>query len=117
MRYKAIKGDHLSKILGPWNVGVRVGNMVFTSGQAAVDSQGHVVGVGDIRAQTRQTIENIKATLETAGADLEDVVSVTIWLTDWRNYEGYNEVYSEYFGPNFPRVLRCSPRAWPSRTC
>ncbi|MCL5957872.1 MAG: RidA family protein [Chloroflexi bacterium] len=103
MRHETIDNpEKLARPHGPWTWGAKVGNMVFTSGQAALNAKGEIVGRGDIRAQTRQTLENIKATLEAGGATLDDVVKATIWLTDWRNYDGYNEVYAEYFGPNYP---------------
>jgi 2-iminobutanoate/2-iminopropanoate deaminase len=68
----------------------------------AVDAKGKVVGEGDIEAQTRQTLQNLKTALEAAGASLEDVVKTTIFLSDLSNYKGMNTVYNEYFGKHPP---------------
>ena len=102
MRYDAVEFEGMPKALGPWTQGVRVGNLVFTAGMTALNDRGEIVGRGDIKAQTRQTLENVRMVLEAAGSSLDDVVKVTAWLTDLRNYGGYNEVYAEYFGPRFP---------------
>jgi 2-iminobutanoate/2-iminopropanoate deaminase len=75
----------------------------------ALDSDGVVVGEGDIEAQTRQTLENLKNALEAAGASLKDVLKTTIYLSDFANYKGMNVVYNEYFGDG--PVARATVRA------
>ena len=68
------------------------GKMLFIAGQTASDAQGNVVGKGDIKAQTRQVFDNIKAVLEAAGGSLDNVVMTTTYITDRKYREGYNEV-------------------------
>ena len=58
------------------------GRMIFTAGQVALDDEGKIVGVGDIRAQTRQVFENIKRAVEAAGGTLNDIVSMTVYTTN-----------------------------------
>lgn len=104
----------LPPAIAPFTLGMRAGQMVFTAGQAALDENGKVVGVGDIRAQTRKTLENIGATLEQLGASFKDVVKVTIWLTDFRHYAGMNEVYGSFFPePRPPRACVKADLVWP----
>jgi reactive intermediate/imine deaminase len=83
--------------IAPYSWATKAGNLVFVAGQAALGSDGAIVGEGDIRRQTEQTMENIKRTLEAAGATMDDVVKTTIYLTDVANYAGMNEVYRRYF--------------------
>jgi 2-iminobutanoate/2-iminopropanoate deaminase len=80
----------------PLSPAVRAGDFVYVSGQVPVDAQGNIV-TGDIKAQTRQVLENIKAALALAGATLEDVVKTTAWLQDARDFAGFNQVYGSYF--------------------
>jgi 2-iminobutanoate/2-iminopropanoate deaminase len=68
------------------------GKVLFIAGQTASDAQGNVVGKGDIKAQTRQVFDNIKAVLEAAGGSLDNVVMTTTYITDRKYREGYNEV-------------------------
>lgn len=88
--------------IAPYSPGMKVGNTVYVSGTVSMDADGNVVGVGDITAQTEKTIQNIKDVLEAAGAGLEDVVMVKIFLTDFNHYKPMNEVYAKYFGKNPP---------------
>ena len=82
--------------------GVRVGQLVFTAGQASIDADANVVGAGDIRAQTEQTLRNLRAALEACGASIRDVVKMTIWLRDFEDYAGMNEIYGSWFEPPEP---------------
>jgi reactive intermediate/imine deaminase len=77
---------------------VESGPLVFVSGQVAYDAQRHVVGKGDMRAQTRQAFENLKAVLAEAGTDLAHVVRLNAYLTDMSQLEGHREVRKEYLG-------------------
>ena len=76
---------------------VKKGPIVTTAGMVALDGDGNVVGEGDIVAQTRQTLENVKTALEAVGASMQDVVKLTIFLSDFAHYKGMNSVYNEYF--------------------
>jgi 2-iminobutanoate/2-iminopropanoate deaminase len=68
------------------------GKVLFIAGQTASDKDGNVVGKGDIKAQTRQVFDNIKAVLEAAGGSLDNLVMTTTYITDRQYREGYNEV-------------------------
>ena len=78
------------------------GRMVFLAGQVALDEDGKVVGVGDIRAQTRQVLENIKRGIEAVGGTLKDVVSLTVFTTDARYNTDVSEVRREIFDSDLP---------------
>jgi len=94
---QSITPPGLTAPIAPYSWATKVDNLVFVAGQAALDAAGQLVGEGDIRAQTEQTLENIKLTLEAAGASLAEIVKTTIYLTDVANYDGMNEVYRRYF--------------------
>lgn len=84
----------------PFSQGIRVparGNLLFIAGQVALDREGNVVGVGDARAQTRQALENLKAMVEAGGGTLDDVVRLTVFVTDMRLFPQVQEVRAEYF--------------------
>jgi len=82
--------------------GWRVGNMVYVAGQLALDKDGKLVGPNDIAAQTRRVLENMRRVLETGGAKMQDVVKVTVFVTDIRFREGYGEVRQQFFPANPP---------------
>ncbi len=87
---------------GAYSPAVRVGNLVFVSGQVPRDVRtGELLG-DDIRAQARGVLANLRRALEAAGATLEDVVSVTVYLADPDDWGAFNEVYRETFPPPYP---------------
>lgn len=90
----------------PLSQGIRTGNLVFLSGQVPFDGDGNVVGIGDLRRQTRQVFENIKGILQEAGASFQDVVKMTTFftvdITDHDKVSDYFEVRMEYFGDHKP---------------
>ena len=85
----------------PFSKAVRAGGFVFVSGQIAVDSKGEVIN-GGIVEQSRQTLDNVKAILESTGLGLKDVVKATVWLEDARDFWSFNRVWVEYFGSDLP---------------
>ncbi|HEY0896849.1 MAG TPA: RidA family protein [Sphingobacteriaceae bacterium] len=88
--------------IGPYSQAVQAGNMLFLSGQIALDPATGELVAGDLASETRQVMENIRAVLAEAGADLADVVKTTIFLTDMGDFQAVNEVYGKYFEGNFP---------------
>ena len=86
----------------PISQAVQRGNMIFVSGQVAIDPSGQIVGKGDMKAQTRQTLENVKTVLAVAGVDLNDIMKMTSFVTDMSKVNDALEVRSEYFGQNPP---------------
>ena len=85
----------------PFSEAVRVGNMLYLSGQMGIDASIHLVS-GGIAAETRQALENIKTTLEKYGSSLEHVIKVTVMLADMNEWAEMNKVYVEYFSSNLP---------------
>jgi 2-iminobutanoate/2-iminopropanoate deaminase len=87
--------------IGPYSQAIRVGNMVFASGQIPLHPQtGEIVGT-TAAEQARQVLHNLQAVLQAAGASLRDVVKTTIFLTDLGQFAAVNAVYAEFF-PNDP---------------
>jgi reactive intermediate/imine deaminase len=82
--------------------GWRVGDLLFLSGQAAIDEQGALVGVGDFDAQLAQTFRNIDRVLEAGGSHRGRIVKVTIYLTDMGNFPKIVEARKHYFSPPWP---------------
>ncbi|MCH8919609.1 MAG: RidA family protein [Chloroflexi bacterium] len=100
-----LESPKLGKPAGIFSSGVSVpaGRMVFVSGQVSRNAQGETVGKGDIRAQTTQTMENVKAVLEAAGATLDDVVKVTVYVTNVKDQLApIHEVRAKYFKSDYP---------------
>ena len=96
--------DGLAPPLGPYVHAVKVapGPLVFVSGCIALDERGHLVGPGDIAAQTRRAMENVQACLEAAGATLQDVVKITNYVLDAREYPKIAPVRAEFLKEPFP---------------
>ena len=100
-----LQSPKLSRPSGIMSSGVKVpaGNMVFVSGQVARNAQGELVGKGDIKAQTRQVLENVKSVLESAGATFDDVVKVGVFVTNLEEHLAQiHEVRAEYFKHDYP---------------
>lgn len=91
--------------IGPYSQAVKTGNLLFCSGQLPIDpATGDMPA--DIKAQTRQSLSNVKAILEAAGTSMENVVKSTVFLADMSLFGPMNEVYGEYFKAPFP--ARCA---------
>jgi len=86
----------------PFSEAVRVGNLLFLSGQLGRDSQTGKLAEGGIEAETRQCLENIKRTLEKYGSSLDKVVKATVMLADIGEWSKMNSVYTTYFNQNKP---------------
>lgn len=101
---QVIKTDKAPQPGGAYSQAWRAGDFVYTAGMGPNDpATGELVG-STIEAQTRQTLSNIKAALEAAGASLSDVVKVTTHLSDLVHFKGYNDVYATFFAD--PRPCR-----------
>ena len=83
--------------IGPYSQAISVGNLVFTSGQIAIDPQTGNVPAAGIEAQTEQICKNLAAVLEAAGSSLEKAVKTTCFLADMADFAAFNEVYGRYF--------------------
>ena len=91
--------------------GFRVGDLIFVSGQAAIDEQGEVVGVGDFGAQARQAVRNLDRVLNAAGSSLDQVIKVTIFVTDMAYFSEVVELRREVFSEPYPADTICEVRS------
>ena len=87
---------------GPYAPAVRAGDFIYVSGQGPVDPITDKVSPGDIRHQTRVTLQNLRAILTACGATLADVVKCSVFLRDGKDFAAMNEVYAEFFGDQKP---------------
>ncbi|BAA29948.1 137aa long hypothetical protein [Pyrococcus horikoshii OT3] len=94
--------ENAPKPIGPYSQAIKAGNFLFIAGQIPIDPKTGEIVKGDIKDQTRQVLENIKAILEAAGYSLNDVIKVTVYLKDMNDFAKMNEVYAEYFGESKP---------------
>jgi 2-iminobutanoate/2-iminopropanoate deaminase len=85
--------------IGPYSQAVRVGDMLFTSGQIPTDPKTGTFIAGGITEQTTQVLENLKAILAQAGLDMIHVVKTTVFLKDMKDFAAMNEVYAKYLAP------------------
>lgn len=83
--------------IGPYSQGIKANGFVFTSGQLPLDPSTGAFPEG-IKAQTRQSLLNVKAILEEAGTSIDKVIKTTVFLSDMNNFAAMNEVYAEIFG-------------------
>ena len=90
------------KAIGPYSLGIASGDLVFLSGQIPLDSATGKLVDGDVSAQARQSLENLKAVLEAAGLSFAHVVKTTIFLTDMADFAAVNEVYKGYVTEPYP---------------
>lgn len=88
--------------VGPYSPGVVAGGFLFVSGQIPLDPVSGQLTLDTFETQARRTLENLKAVVEAAGASLDDVVKVTIFLTDLDRFEELNAIYAEYFNDAKP---------------
>jgi 2-iminobutanoate/2-iminopropanoate deaminase len=102
MNRNVIHTDHAPKAIGPYSQAIRVGDFVYTAGQVPiVPATGDLIA-GEIEAQTRQALTNIKAVLEAAGSGLDKVVKTTVFMTNLGDFARMNGVYAEFFPSNPP---------------
>ncbi|MFQ5878642.1 MAG: RidA family protein [Dehalococcoidia bacterium] len=99
-----IETDKLAQPVGPYALGVKVkgGTLLFISGCVAFDRDGNIVGQGDIGAQCRQALANMKAVLEAAGATFANVVKITNYVTNAQDYPKMAPVRAEYLREPYP---------------
>jgi len=98
----SFSSDNAPKAIGPYSQAVRVGDLLFLSGQVPLDPATGQLIEGDISAQTRRVMENLDAVLKSAGLSFADVARTTIFLADMNDFAKVNEVYGSYFTEPFP---------------
>ncbi len=103
MNKQAFSSPNVPAPIGPYSPAVVWGNLVFLSGQGPRDPKTGTLGSQDIAKQTRQALANVESLLQAAGTSHEQVLKVTVYLTDLNNFETMNAVYKEFFaGTTFP---------------
>ncbi len=98
MSREIVSTENAPKAIGPYEQAIKCNGLLFTSGQIALDPVTGTLMEGDISAQTRRVLENLKAVLEAGGSSLDHVIKATVYLTDLGNFAKMNEVYAEYLG-------------------
>lgn len=101
-----VSSDRVPAVFGPYSSAVVAGDIMFISGNAGYDKNQKLVGEGDVKAQTRQALENIRSILEDNGFQMDDIVRSTVYLSDIALWGDFNEAYQEFF-----------QKPYPARTC
>ena len=94
---KIITTDKAPAPIGPYNQAVLSGNTLYTSGQIAINPKTGKLEIGDVKAETRLVMENLKAVLEAAEMTFENVIKSSIFISDMNNFGLINEIYGQYF--------------------
>mgnify|MGYP001171673901 FL=1 len=94
---KIIHTKKAPSAIGPYNQAVLIDNMLYTSGQIAIDPKNGTLKTSDIREETKQVMENLKAILNEVDMNFSNVIKVTIFISSMDNYSEINEIYASYF--------------------
>lgn len=97
-----IQTDKAPAPIGPYSQAVQAGNMLFISGQIAIDPATNLLISGGIKEETKQVMNNLEAVLKTAGFSFEHIVKTSIFLSDMNHFSDVNEIYGSYFHSDFP---------------
>ena len=98
----AISTTNAPAAIGPYSQAIKVGELVFVSGQLPIHPATGAFAEGRIKELTRQSLTNMKAILEEAGTSMANVVKTTVFLADMNDFAAMNEVYAEFFAAPFP---------------
>jgi len=102
MEKKIINTKNAPAAIGPYSQAVKVGNLLFTSGQIPLDPNTGELVIDDIKKATERSLENLKAILGEAGTTLDKVIKTTVFIKDMNDFSAVNEVYGKYFSENQP---------------
>jgi reactive intermediate/imine deaminase len=102
MSREPIHSDDAPAAIGTYSQAIRSGNLVFLSGQIPLDPETMEIVAGDFEARARRVFDNLKAVAEAADGDLNQVVKLTVFLTDLANFATINRVMEDYFNTPFP---------------
>ncbi|MCQ4366710.1 MAG: RidA family protein [Sulfolobales archaeon] len=105
--------ERAPKPIGPYSQAIRLGNLLFVSGQIPIDPATNEVAKGGIKEQTERVLENVKAILEAANMTLDDVVMAFVYLSDMADFPQFNEVYSRYFKERPPARVTVAVKSLP----
>ena len=109
----AISTTNAPAAIGPYSQAIKVGELVFVSGQLPIDPATGAFAEGGIKERTRQSLTNMKAILEEAGTSMANVVKTTVFLADMNDFAAMNEVYAEFFAAPFPARSAVSVKTLP----
>ncbi len=98
MNKEVISTPNAPKAIGPYEQAIKIGELVYASGQIPLDPKTGNIVAGDIKIQTRRALENLKAVLEASGSSLDRVVKTTVFLKNIGDFAAMNDVYAEYLG-------------------
>ena len=99
---KVISTKKAPAAIGPYSQAIRVGNLVYTSGQIPIDPTTGAFAEGGIKEQTRQSLNNVKAILAEEGLAMNNVVKTTVFMADMNDFADMNSVYAEFFTEPYP---------------
>lgn len=99
---KIIKTKNAPSPIGPYNQAIQTGDMLFISGQIAINPENEHLLVGDIEVETHQVMKNLEAILTEAGMNFSNVVKTSIFLSDMSHFAQVNEIYHTYFSGDYP---------------
>ena len=99
--------------LGPYSAAIKVGELIFTSGQIPADPATGELAPGGIAEQTEQSLKNLSAVLEAAGSGLDQVIKATCFLTDMADFAAFNAAYGKYFSEHKPARSTVAVKALP----
>ena len=102
MKKEILSNIDAPKAIGPYSPALKIGNLVFVSGQLPVEPSTGEIVKGGISAQAKRSLENLRLVLKPYGIDFQHIVKVTIFLKDMNNFTRVNNTYSEYFTEKFP---------------
>jgi 2-iminobutanoate/2-iminopropanoate deaminase len=99
---QVIMAENAPKAIGPYSHGILAGNTLYISGQIAIDPATGQMDTLNIETETRRVLSNLGAVLERAGMNYDNLVKVSIFTTNLKNYKAINTIYGEYFKSRFP---------------
>jgi 2-iminobutanoate/2-iminopropanoate deaminase len=102
MTRESVQTENAPKAIGPYQQAIKANGFIYTAGQIPIDPKTANFVEGDISAQTRQVLENLKAVLEAGGSALDRVVKATVFLKNMADFTAMNEVYAQYLGSAKP---------------
>ena len=105
---KLIKTSNAPEPVGPYNQAIKAGNFIYCSGQIAIDPISNEINcLGNIEKETTQVLKNLFAVLNAGGAKAEDVIKTTIYLSNLKNFQTVNKIYSDFFDVDNPPARAC----------
>ena len=111
---QVIQTDQAGAPVGPYSQGIKAGGFVFVAGEKGIDPKTNQIVPGGIEAETRRTLENIKAVLEAGGSGMDRVVTTFVFMTDLTEFSKMNEIYAAYFTANPPGRTTAEVKSLPA---